>query len=139
MGNISFVEQDVDFDLLQKRKLKQWLKDAILEERKRVGELTIVFCSDNYLLSVNKDFLKHDYYTDIITFDYCEADVISGDLLISIDRVKENATVQKVSFIDELNRVMIHGVLHLFGYKDKTKAEAAEMRQKEDYYLLKRL
>lgn len=139
MGNISFVEQDVDFDLLQKRKLKQWLKDAILEERKRVGELTIVFCSDNYLLSVNKDFLKHDYYTDIITFDYCEADVISGDLLISIDRVKENATVQKVSFIDELNRVMIHGVLHLFGYKDKTQAEAAEMRQKEDYYLLKRL
>ena len=137
--SISFVVEQISFSLPQKMKVKQWIKNTVVEEKSRVGEISLVFCSDDYLLEVNNNFLKHDYYTDIITFDYCEPGISSGDLLISIDRVKENAITQKVTFDEELHRVMIHGVLHLLGYKDKTKSQEKEMRSKENYYLLKRL
>ena len=109
---------------------------ALIEDQnKEEGELSLVFCSDDYLLEVNKKHLNHDYYTDIITFDYSEENKISGDLLISIDRVKENAKTFSVSFMHELNRVVIHGVLHLCGYKDKTEEEKKQMRNLENKYL----
>jgi len=119
--------------------VKKWIKETIKSEQKRAGDISIVFCLDDYLLKVNNEFLKHDFYTDIITFDYCEDDLVSGDLMISIDRVKENAETQKGLFIDELHRVIIHGVLHLLGYHDKLKEDVRVMREKEDYYLMKRI
>jgi rRNA maturation RNase YbeY len=138
MSNISFVSEAIKFNLNNKTILKNWIKSVVTEEKKRVGEISFVFCSDDYLLEINKQFLQHDYYTDIISFDYCEEDLLSGDLMISIDRVKENAIEQKVDFLTELNRVMIHGVLHLIGYSDKLPKEKKIMREKEDYYLSQR-
>lgn len=138
MSSISFVSEGVGFKLKNKTVVKNWIKQTIAEEQKRVGEISLVFCSDDYLLEVNNTYLSHDYYTDIITFDYSEAEVLSGDLMISIDRVKENAIEQKVDFDTELHRVMIHGILHLIGYKDKLPKEEKLMRQKEDYYLTRR-
>ncbi len=102
-----------------------------------LDELTLVFCSDEYLLEVNKSYLYHDYYTDIITFDYSFDTNVSGDLFISVDRVKENAESYNVSFINELSRVIYHGVLHLCGYKDKSDEDTIVMREKENYYLEK--
>ncbi len=139
MSTISFQAESIKFSMPDKKVVKEWIKNTIAEESKRVGEVSIVFCSDEYLLKVNNEFLKHDFYTDIITFDYCEDDLISGDLLISIDRVRENAEIQKGLFIDELHRVIIHGILHLLGYHDKAKNEVKVMREKEDYYLKKRI
>ena len=107
----------------------------IFNENKKEGELSFVFCSDEYLLKMNIDYLNHNFYTDVITFDYTEGDVISGDVFISIERIKDNAKIFKTSFENELQRVMIHGVLHLIGYKDKTEDEKKEMRQKENKYL----
>lgn len=104
-------------------------------EIKRLGAINIIFCSDNYILEVNMKYLQHDYFTDIITFDYCEKDVLSGDLFISVDSVRENAAFYKTEFNDELNRVIVHGLLHLIGYDDHTDEEVAVMRSKEDYYL----
>ena len=98
---------------------------------KKVGEIGYMFCSDNYLIEVNRSYLNHDTYTDIITFDYVEGDLVSGDIMISIDRVKENAVTFNTSFENELHRVIIHGVLHLLGQGDKTKDEAAMMRKRE--------
>jgi probable rRNA maturation factor len=138
MSNISFVSEEIKFNFPDKLKIKQWIKNTVAEEGSRVGEISIVFCSDEYLLNVNNQYLQHDYYTDIITFDYSEDGFVSGDLMISIDRVKENATIQKAKFEDELHRVIIHGVLHLLGYKDKTAKEEKQMRGKEDTYLLTR-
>jgi rRNA maturation RNase YbeY len=138
MSNISFVSEAIKFNLNHKTILKNWIKSVVTEEKKRVGEISFVFCSDDYLLEINKQFLQHDYYTDIISFDYSEEDLLSGDLMISIDRVKENAIEQKVDFLTELNRVMIHGVLHLIGYSDKLPKEKKIMREKEDYYLSQR-
>ncbi len=109
----------------------------ILKEQKIKGDITFVFCSDDYLLKLNKDYLQHDYFTDIITFDYCEKNIISGDIFISIDRIKENARQYNVTFENELQRVMIHGVLHLVGYKDKSEEEKKIMREKENFYLNK--
>ena len=100
-----------------------------------MGDLSIVFCSDNYILDMNIKYLQHDYFTDIITFDYCEGEKISGDLFISVDSVRENALLYGATFEEELNRVMVHGVLHLIGYDDHTKAEQKTMREKENYYL----
>jgi len=102
---------------------------------KRIGEISIVFCSDDYLLEVNKSHLNHDYYTDIITFDYSEGDILSGDLMLSIDRIKDNALTHKQLFFNELIRVIIHGHLHLIGYKDKTKEEALIKRNQEDLWI----
>ncbi len=107
----------------------------ILNERKDAGDINVVFCSDDYLLEINKVHLDHDYYTDIITFDYCEGPVVSGDLFISVDRVTDNASDLNVSFLEELARVIAHGALHLCGYGDKSQSESAVMRQKEDYYI----
>ena len=120
---------------LKSRSIKSALKSLISTENFKLGEVAIVFCSDEYLLKVNQDFLQHDYYTDIITFDYCEDGVINGDLIISLDRVMENSTQEKVSYQEELSRVIFHGVLHLCGYKDKSKKDIELMRLKEAHYL----
>ncbi len=110
--------------------------DFLIEnENKKEGEINFIFCSDNYLLDMNKTYLKHDYFTDVITFDYCENEILSGDIFISIDRIKENAKLYNVSFNQELHRVMIHGLLHLVGYNDKTDEEQKEMTDKENEYL----
>jgi probable rRNA maturation factor len=112
-----------------------WLSKVVDIEKKTLGDVTLIFTSDEYLLKVNQEHLDHDYYTDIITFDYSEDDFVSGDLFISIDRVKENAEINNVSFLNELNRVVVHGVLHLCGYKDKSEDEERLMRSKENQML----
>lgn len=112
-----------------------WLSEVVAVENKKLGDITLIFCSDDYLLKVNQEYLEHDYYTDIITFDYSEDDFLSGDLFISFDRVKENAGINNVSFFNELNRVVVHGVLHLCGYKDKSEEEEKLMREKENEML----
>ncbi|HAJ99264.1 MAG TPA: rRNA maturation RNase YbeY [Bacteroidales bacterium] len=133
---ISFYFEDVSEFPLSRLKVRKWLKSVVELEGKKVGELSIVFCSDEYLLKMNNDYLKHDYFTDVITFDYnVGGNVISGDIFISIDRVKENANTLKVSFSDELHRIIVHGVLHLLGYSDKSRAERVAMEEKENYYL----
>ena len=104
-------------------------------EIKKIGDISIIFCSDRYILDVNIKYLSHDYFTDIITFDYCEGNKLSGDLFISIDSVKENASFYGTEFTDELNRVIVHGILHLIGYDDHSDDEVKQMREKEDYYL----
>lgn len=132
---VSFFTQDTDFKFKSKRLTSQWLKLVAQAESKKLGAVSIIFCSDNYLLGINKEYLNHDYFTDIITFDYCEGNLISGDLFISIDSVKDNAVFYKSGFEDELNRVIVHGVLHLIGYDDHTESDIAQMRSKEDFYL----
>ena len=120
---------------LNERVLIEWLSDVVRSEGGVLGEITVVFMNDNELLEYNKEYLKHNYYTDIITFDYTDSGVVSGDLLISVDRVRENASNLSQSFINELHRVCVHGVLHLLGYKDKTPEDQKVMRRKEDFYL----
>jgi rRNA maturation RNase YbeY len=115
--------------------LKNWIQEVISLNKHQTGHLSFVFCTDDYLLEVNKKFLNHDYYTDIITFDYSESNTVSGDLIISIDRVKENALTHQCSFNLELNRVIIHGVLHLLGFSDKTDDQISKMRELEGLYL----
>ncbi|MGY3214621.1 rRNA maturation RNase YbeY [Mucilaginibacter sp. HD30] len=140
MPVINFFEEDIAYTLKNKIKLKQWIKASIVEEGFRLDELTYVLCSDEYLLKMNQQYLDHDSYTDIITFDNSEEEgVITGDIFISIPRIKENAEKFSVSEVDELHRVIIHGALHLLGYKDKAAADKKKMTQKEDYYLAKRL
>lgn len=116
---------------------KKWLNQVISNEAKEEGDITYIFCDDDYLLEKNIRFLNHNTLTDVITFDYCEGNSVSGDIFISIERVKENSEVFKVDFLTELNRVMVHGLLHLLGYKDKTEKESNLMRKKENYYLSK--
>ena len=120
---------------IRSRQLKPFIKSLVLSEGLVSGDIAIVFCSDEYLLKVNQDFLNHDYYTDIITFDYCENGIVNGDLLISLDRVLENSTKENTSFLEELHRVVFHGVLHLCGFKDKSKKDIEMMRFKESHYL----
>ena len=136
---ITFHNEDIKFNLKNKRLLKSWIKNSTQNENCSVGNLTYVFCSDEHLLNMNKEHLNHNYYTDIITFNYNVEKQISGDFFISIDRVDENANQQNNKFTDELHRVLIHGVLHLVGYNDKTDLQQAEMTSKEDYYLNLRL
>lgn len=135
MSSVSFYSEQTDFSIQNQKQVEAWLRQVCRQENKTLSEITFIFCSDDYLLQVNQDFLQHDYYTDVITFDYCEEQNVSGDIFISIDRVVENASSVGVSFPDELHRVMVHGMLHLLGYKDKTVAEKTEMTSKEDYYL----
>lgn len=115
----------------------RWLNNVIINENKNIGEIVFVFCTDEFLLAKNIKHLNHDFLTDVITFDYCDDNLIAGDVLISAERVKENAKIFKVKFLNELQRVMVHGLLHLLGYNDKTKKEREMMQKKEDYYLLK--
>ncbi len=129
---ISFQNQSISFRLKDKTRLKAWIKTVTEKEKHRLGDINYIFCSDDELLEINIQHLNHNTYTDIITFDYTEGDRISSDIFISIDRVEENAKKFKVSFEEELHRVMIHGILHLCGYKDKTKADAELMRKKEN-------
>lgn len=113
----------------------EWLQKLIVEEGKKVGKINYIFLSDDGLLKVNRDFLQHDYYTDVITFDYVKGKTISADIFVSLPRISENAISHSKDFKSELHRVLAHGVLHLCGYKDKTDEEITEMRNKEDFYL----
>jgi probable rRNA maturation factor len=136
MPAIRFFEEDINFKLKQKAQVRQWIIDTIVNEGYKLSELTYVFCSDAYLLQINQQYLQHDTYTDIVTFDNSEQEgKIVGDIFISVERIRENAAKFKVSETDELHRVMIHGVLHLLGYKDKTAVSKEKMTQKEDQYL----
>ena len=137
---IHFFSEDIAFNLKQKSLIRQWIKEAAREEGFSIrGDLNFIFCSDNYLLAINREYLNHQTYTDIITFDSSEEDgVLSGDIFISIPRINENAIKFGVTDRDELHRVMIHGVLHLCGYGDKSPVEKAGMTTKENYYLAKR-
>ena len=132
---ISYHFQDTDFIFRQKTLNNKWLRLVAESEIRRIGDISIIFCSDNYILDINQKFLQHDYFTDIITFNYCEGDRLSGDLFISVDTVKENALEYGSDFNEELNRVIVHGVLHLIGYDDHSEDDIAEMRRKENYYL----
>ena len=132
---VSYHCEDIRFEFKGKVLNNRWLKRVAESEEKRLGDVSIIFCSDNYLLDINRRYLQHDYFTDIITFDYCDGKVLSGDLFISLDTVRENAVAYGTSFEDELNRVMVHGLLHLIGYDDHTSREQKEMRGKEDDYL----
>lgn len=129
---IRFLVQDIDFELSEPQNVKKWIAEVVRRAGKSVGNISYLFCSDDYLIDVNRQYLNHDTYTDIITFDYVAGGLISGDILISIDRVGENAQKFGVPFEQELHRVIIHGVLHLLGQGDKSDAEAAEMRRKEE-------
>ena len=133
---IRFFNEDVPYKLPQKQVTRQWLKQQVERESYTVGELNYIFCSDDYVLQVNRDYLQHDYYTDIITFDQSEVEgKIEGDIFISIERVAENATQLGISAEQEMRRVLAHGLLHLCGYGDKTDEEAAQMRAKEEAWL----
>lgn len=136
---IHLFEENISLKIKNKLNLKRWIKATIVAEQKTLGELNYIFCSDEYLHEMNVEYLNHDTLTDIITFDNSEKkDEITGDIFISIDRVVDNAKKFEVSVEDELHRVMVHGVLHLIGYKDKKKEEKETMRFKENFYLNKR-
>lgn len=138
--SVHFFTEDISCNLKQKKLLRTWLKNAIVNEGYRLHKLNFIFCSDNYLLSINQQYLNHDTYTDIITFDNSEKPGdITGDIFISMERIKENALRFKVKEQDELHRVMIHGTLHLAGYKDKGKEAKALMTEKENLYLSARV
>lgn len=115
--------------------IKNWISKAILNENLKEGDINYIFCDDNYLSEMNIKYLNHNTLTDIISFDYTIGKIISGDIFISVERVKENAILYNTTFTDEIHRVMIHGILHYCGYNDKTKDEKTQMRSKEDYYL----
>lgn len=132
---ISYHFENTDFAFKGKAKNNLWLKMVAESEIRRIGDISIIFCSDNYILDINQRYLSHDYFTDIITFDYCEGDRLSGDLFISVDSVRENAAEYGTEFSEELNRVIVHGILHLIGYDDHTEEDIAVMRSKENYYL----
>lgn len=136
MGTIRFFTEDISHKLASPVKTKQWIKSIVEAEGFAPGTVSYVLCSDEYLLEMNKQYLDHDYYTDILTFDNSESDTeIEGDIFISLERVRENAANESVSSDEELRRVLAHGILHLCGYDDHTAGEKEEMRKKEDYYL----
>jgi probable rRNA maturation factor len=135
ISEILFTNVDHPYLLKGKLKIKTWINQTIQAEKRSTGNMSFNFCSDSYLLKINREHLNHDYYTDIITFDFTENKIVSGDIYISIDRVKDNAKIEGKTIPNELCRVIIHGVLHLCGYKDKKPADARLMREKEDYYL----
>jgi len=136
LGEINLFSEDIVFEYENAQKLNKWLISVIKEENYELDNLNIIFTSDNYLLEMNRNYLNHDYFTDVITFDYVEGVILSGEIFISIDRVGENAQKYNVEFIDELNRIIVHGLLHLLGYKDKTEAEKEIMTSKENFYLI---
>lgn len=133
---IHFFSEDIRYTLPEKNNVRLWISDAATAENSKAGEICFVFCSDKYLGKINRKYLKHNTLTDIITFPSSEEKgLIRGDIFISLPRVKENAKKFKQNFIDELHRVMIHGVLHLIGYTDESKEEKQQMSLKEDFYL----
>lgn len=132
---INFYNESIDFEPENKHLIQKWISSIIEENKFSPGTLNYIFCSDEYLLKLNQQYLDHNTYTDIITFDYSIGKVLSGDIFISIDRVKENALKFRKTFENELLRVIVHGILHLIGYKDKTDEESNEMRIQEDHYL----
>ena len=140
MGSgVRFYSEDTRFVLRNKRKVSAWIAGVVSEEKQATCNLTYIFCSDSYLLDLNRRFLDHDTLTDIITFpDADDPDRVSGDIFISVDRVRENAEKFGDTFEGELARVIVHGALHLLGYKDKTLKDKALMREREDRYLSKR-
>ncbi|MBO7070928.1 MAG: rRNA maturation RNase YbeY [Bacteroidales bacterium] len=132
---VSYFTQDTAFMYKDRRLTTRWLKEVALREGCKIGAVSVIFCSDPVILDVNRKYLGHDYYTDIITFDYCEEEVLNGDLFISVDTVRANAAEYGTLFHEELSRVIVHGVLHLIGYDDHSEADIAEMRMKENEYL----
>ena len=132
---VSYYFENTDFKLKDKTRIRRWLKLVAESEIFTLGNISVIFCSDNYILDINNRYLQHDYFTDIITFDYTEKNKISGDLFISVDSVRENSIEYGTAFDDELHRVIVHGILHLIGYDDHTEEEVRVMRAKEDYYL----
>ncbi|WP_090080353.1 rRNA maturation RNase YbeY [Halpernia frigidisoli] len=116
-------------------KISPWLNDLITSENKKLGEITFIFADDEYVLKVNQDYLKHDFYTDVITFDYVKGKIISGDIFVSLHRISDNAKMLDKDFEKEFLRVLAHGILHLCGYKDKSEEEISLMREKEDHYI----
>ncbi len=135
-GKILFFTEEIRFLLRDKKKLRNWISHCMDAENKVIGTVNVIFCNDALLLEINKKYLNHDTFTDIITFDYTEnPEILSGDIFISIDQVRYNAQKFKVSFLNELHRVVIHGFLHLAGYKDKSNSDKELMRTKEDYCL----
>ena len=131
---VQFFSQNISFGLKKKNAVRKFLLSSIQKEKKKCGKINFIFCNDEFLLALNKKFLKHKTLTDIITFQY-PSEKLSGEIFISIPRVKENAKKLNVSFKNELHRVMIHGVLHLCGYKDKKTSDKKGMRKREDHYL----
>ena len=129
---VRYYFEDIKFQYKSRRFNNAWLRCVAEREQCRLGDLNIIFCSDPYLLNINLQYLGHDYYTDIITFDYSEKPVVSGDLFISVDTVRDNASFYVAGFDEELHRVIVHGLLHLIGYDDHTDADIAQMRLKEN-------
>ena len=134
-AHIFFHSDGISYTLKHKTLIREWVIKIIYSEKGKPGEINFIFCSDKCLHKINLAYLKHDTYTDIISFDYSAQELLSGDIFISIDRVKENAKKFNADFTEELHRVMIHGILHLLGYKDKTRSQKATMQGKEDFCL----
>lgn len=138
MAKINFFTEEIDFKLKNKKQLCAWIEETITAENYVLKEVNYVFCSDDYLIKINQDYLQHDTYTDIITFDNSEfKNEVVSDIFISIERVSENASTYQLTLLEELYRVMIHGALHLSGYKDKSVKDKKLMREKENFYLLR--
>ena len=135
---VSYFSEDIDFTFKGRALNNRWFRMVAESEIRRIGDVNVIFCSDRYILDINMKYLQHDYFTDNITFDYCEGDRLSGDLFISIDSVRENAVEYGAPFEEELHRVLVHGILHLIGYDDHTEEQITQMRAKEDYYLAMR-
>jgi rRNA maturation RNase YbeY len=132
---IRFFSEEIEFRLKNQRKIRRWVRDCVSTENRRFRDLNFIFCSDKFLLRLNKEFLGHDTFTDIITFDQSVDELISGEVYISVERVEENSVRYQVRSEEELHRVIIHGVLHLCGFRDKSSVEKSRMRKKEDSYL----
>ena len=134
VGSLQLFDQDTGFIYPSPALLNQWIVQTFKDENRSFEYVNIVFCSDEFLLNLNREYLNHDYYTDIITFQY-KGEPIEGELYISLDRVKDNAAERSIKWSGELHRVIIHGILHLIGYKDHSSSEKEEMREKENHYL----
>ena len=132
--DIYFHKENVSLDL-NLTYVEHWVKSSLFSLGNKQSDLTFIFCSDSYLKKINNDYLNHDYFTDVITFDYSKKGVIKGDIYISVERVEDNATTYDVTFNEEIFRVIIHGVLHLCGFNDKSKDDQTKMRNKEDFFI----
>ena len=135
--SVHYLEEDRKVGKINKTEIRSWLHEVVKLEGKKPGVITYIFCRDEYLADVNVRFLKKDYFTDVISFDYSEKGIISGDIMISVDRVRENAEIAGVSYVEELERIMVHGLLHLIGYDDATDDLRADMSRREDFYLIR--